>query len=292
MVPVDDPISDVEYLSGDVTRAGLLSEMAHGVDHIFHLLRISPKEAHKKTRGVSPGLAAAIKLITLAESLSVKSFVYLSGAQVYGTPKETLIDETDRRRPISPLGKEYLSIENYLIEAGAQRDITVVILRSAPVIGWGTPESLFPSLFHSFKNALVGRPLYIIGRGRRLVQYIDVEDLASAMVRVVRAPRAGGLILNVAAEDVITQRELSDFIFESFGSASQLVTLPEAVLPALGVMKRLGVYPIGTDAHYLFYPQTIIDPSRAKELLSLTPKRITESLSETFGYWMGTPQTE
>jgi len=284
-VPVDDPVSDVEYLSGDITRAGLLSDMVRGVDHVFHLMRVSAKEASARTRGMSSALAMTIKLLTLAENLGVSTFVYLSGSEVYGRPKDGLIDEIERRRPVSPAGREHLTVENHLIQGSADREISVAILRAPPVIGWGTPKGLFPSLYTSLRNALSGRHVYLIGKGRYLVQYIDVEDLASAMARVTLVRDERCLILNVAAEDIVSQAELCDFIFEWHESASGVIHLPEAATTLVGLLKKTGIRPIGTDNHILFYPQPIVDPARGKELLSLTPKRTLESVEEMFSFW-------
>ncbi len=76
--PVEDPVEDVEYFSGDITRAGLLSDMVRGTDHIFHLFRASSGAASGRSKGgVTFALALTIKLLTLAENLDVKSFVYL-----------------------------------------------------------------------------------------------------------------------------------------------------------------------------------------------------------------------
>ncbi len=284
--PVYDPVGDVEYLSGDIGRAGLLSDMVRGVDHVFHLMRVSPKTASGRTRGISSALAMTIKLLTLAQNLGVSTFVYLSGSEVYGRPKEGLIDEIERRRPVSPTGKEHLTIENHLIQGAADREMSVAILRAPPAIGWGTPKELFPSLYSSLINALVGKPVYLIGKGRYLVQYIDIEDLASALARVILVRDERCLILNVAAEDIVSQAELCDFVFEWRESASGVVRLPEASTTLVGLLKRAGIRPIGTDNHVLFYPQPIVDTARSKELLSLTPRRTHESMDEMFAYWM------
>jgi nucleoside-diphosphate-sugar epimerase len=285
--PVDDPVIDVEYLSGDITRAGLLSDMVRGVDHIFHLLKVSPGSASGRTGSISSALAMTIKLMTLAENLGVSTFVYLSGSEVYGRPREGFIEEGERRRPLTPAGKEHLTVENHLIGAAAEHELSVAILRCPPVIGWGTPRSLFPSLYFSLRNALTGRPVYVIGKGRYLVQYIDVEDLASAMARVILVKDERRLILNVAADDVVSQGEICDFIFRSYESASSVYHLPDAATTLVGLLRRTGIHPIGTDNNILFYPQPIIDTTRGKGLLSLTPKRTLESLEETFEYWIG-----
>jgi nucleoside-diphosphate-sugar epimerase len=287
VVPVDDPVDDAEYISGDITRAGLLSDMVRGVDHIFHLLKVSPGNASGRSGSVSSALAMTIKLMTLAENLGVSTFVYLSGSEVYGRPREGFIEEGERRRPLTPAGKEYLTVENHLIGAAAEHDLSVAILRCPPVIGWGTPKDLFPSLYFPLRNALTGKPVYLIAKGRYLLQYIDVEDLASAMARIILMRDERCLILNVAADDVISQHEISDFIFETYESASGVVHLPEAAATLVGLLKRMGIRPIGTDNHLLFYPQPIIDTARGRELLLLTPKRTLESMQETFGYWLG-----
>lgn len=287
VAPVEDPVADAQYLSGDITRAGLLSDMVRGVDHIFHLLRVSPAKTPGRAGGVSSALAMTIKLMTLAENLGVSTFVYLSGSEVYGRPHEGFIEESQRRRPLTISGREHLTIENHLVDAAAGRDLTVAIVRTPPVIGWGTPRILFPSLYFSLRSALTGKPIYLIGRGRHLVQYIDVEDLASALARVILVRDERCLVLNVAAEDVISQQEIGDFLFEGYESASRLVRLPEATSTLVGLLKRTGIRPIGTDNYILFYPPPIIDPARGKRLLSLTPKRTLESLEETFDYWLG-----
>ncbi len=184
-----------------------------------------------------------IKLLTLAENLGVSSFVYLSGSEVYGRPHETFIEEGERRRPLTPMGKEHLTIENHLIGAAAERDLLVVILRAPPVIGWGTPRDLFPSLYFSLRSAVNGKPVYIIGKGGNLVQYIDVEDLASAMARVILLRDERCLILNVAAEDVISQREIGDFLFEAYESASAAGSAPGGNVDAGGVIEAGGHLP-------------------------------------------------
>ncbi len=275
-----------DYLAGDIARAGLLSDMVRGVNHVFHLLRVPPGAAPGRSGGVSPALAVTIKLMTLAENLGVETFVYLSGSEVYGRPREGFIEEGERRRPLTPAGKEHLTVENHLLGAAAEHELSVVVLRCPPVIGWGTPKELFPSLYYSLRSALTGKPVYMIGSGRYLVQYIDVEDLASAMARAILVKGERRLALNVAADDVISQREIADFIFESYESASKLVHLPEAAAAVAGWLKKTRIRPIGTDNHLLFYPQPIIDTGRARELLLLTPKRTLVSMEETFSWWL------
>jgi nucleoside-diphosphate-sugar epimerase len=282
---VTDPIEDVEYIFGDITKSSILSDISKGVDYIFHLLKIEPRDKKEKGKNGKLGLTTAIKLANIANSLNVSAFVYLSGSEVYGIPRRDLIEEDSERRPISKRGKEDLLVENYLIDTVAPRGLPVIILRSAPITGWGVPKDMHQSIYLNFRNALIDKPVYLIGGGKYLVQYVDVEDLTTAMVRCIRKVKEGYTALNVAAADIITERKLAEQMIYYYNSRSRLVSYSSATLPIVGLLRALGNPPIGTDYYHLIYPQTIIDPSHTIELLEMTPKKITESISEMTRFW-------
>ncbi len=282
---VTEPIEDVEYIFGDITKSSILSDISQGVDYVFHLLKIETRDKRGKSRYSKLNLTTAIKLANIANSLNVSAFVYLSGSEVYGIPRVEFIEEDEQRRPISNKGKEHLLVENYLIDTVASRGLPVVILRSAPITGWGVPKDLNPSLYLNFRNALIDKPVYLIGGGKYLVQYIDVEDLTTAMVRCIRKAREGYMALNVAAADIITQRDLAEQMIYFYNSRSRIISYSSAALPIIGLLRALGNPPIGTDYYHLIYPQTIIDASHTIELLEMTPKKITESIFEMTKFW-------
>ncbi|MBN1574130.1 MAG: NAD-dependent epimerase/dehydratase family protein [Deltaproteobacteria bacterium] len=283
---VENPIEDVEYLTGDINKSSIMSEMTHGVDHIFHLPGRHPEDEGSSGKNrEGKGFTTTIKLANIAKSLDVVSFVYLSSSEVYGIPRKILISEKEKRRPISRRGKELLRIEDYLINTMASRGIGVVIVRTPPITGWGAPKESFPSLVHGARRALTGRAIFLVGGGKYPVQYVDVEDLASALVRSIRKVKPGCLELNVAAEDVITQRDLADFFIDFYHSSSGTISLPAAAVPFLCLMRGLGAPLFATESNFLFYPQTIIDTFRAKELLLYSPKRTVESISEMLKSW-------
>ena len=280
-----NPIDGVEYLTGDLSKSSMMSEMTHGVDHIFHLMSQKPKDEDSIRDHEKQELTTTIKLANIAKTLDVVSYVYLSSSVVYGIPRKDPISENEKRRPISRRGKDLLKVENYLKNTMSSRGIGVVIVRTPPITGWGTPKSAFPSLLYAAKRALSGNSLILLGGGRYFVQYVDVEDLASALVRSVREVQPGCLELNVAAEDIITQYDLARFSIKFYRSSSGIISLPTITLPVVGLMQKVGVPPFAADSHFLFYPQTIIDTLKAKELLNYTPKKITESMSEMLTSW-------
>ena len=283
---IDDPIDEVEYVFGDVNRRSILSEISKEVDCVFHLIGATPKRAKKSGTSSSSHLATTITLANIALSHKVVAFVYLSSAEVYGVPKGVFIGEDEKRRPVTVAGREHALVEDYLINTISPRGLRVIILRSAPVTGWDVSQKTHPSLSLAFKNIMMQKQVYLVSNGRYLVQYIDTEDLASAMVRSIRIEGEGHLVLNVAAHDVVTQRELAAALIERFGPRSKIIDLGGSALPFIRFLNRIGRAPIGTDYHQRFSPQLLMDAVRANELLEITSKRIVESVSEMFSSWL------
>ena len=283
-----DTVSGVEYVFADITKSAVISRIARDVDHVFHLQNLSgPGLSTARKSGDTPKehLTSTIKLANVAKSLGTKTFVYVSSAQVYGPSRGELYRESEKPRPISRTGRRHLAVERYLVETMVPRSLTVIILRIPPVTGWGIPPAAHPSLYASLRRAYVGKSIPLIGSGKHPVQYLDVEDLVSAMVRGIKTNTKGLLTLNVASDDIISQRELFDFLVEFTESPSNPLPLPNPLMPLASLLGRMGVPPLGTDAHTFQHPQTIIDSMRARDYLEFVPKRTTETLSEMFHSW-------
>ncbi|MBN1882041.1 MAG: NAD(P)-dependent oxidoreductase [Deltaproteobacteria bacterium] len=284
-----DTLRGVEYVFDDIDKSTVISRIARDIDHVFHLQNLSGPgllTARKTGDTLKAHLTSTIKLANVAKSLGTKTFVYVSSAQVYGPSREELYRESEKPRPVSRTGRRHLAVERYLVETMVPRNLTVIILRIPPVTGWGIPPAAHPSLHASFRRAFFGKSIPLIGSGKHPVQYLDVEDLVSAMVRGIKTNTKGLLTLNVAADDIITQRELFDFLVEFAESPSRPLFLPAPLTPLTGLLGRMGIPPLGTDAHILHHPQTIIDATRARDYLEFTPKRTTETLSEMFRSWV------
>jgi nucleoside-diphosphate-sugar epimerase len=277
----------VEYVFDDIDNSAVISRISRDIDHVFHLQNLSgpsPSTARKPGDTPKDHLTSTIKLANVAKSLGTKTFVYVSSAQVYGRHRGELYRESEKPRPVSRTGRRHLAVERYLVETMVPRSLTVIILRIPPVTGWGISPAAHPSLHAALRRAFLGKTIPLIGSGNHPVQYLDVEDLVSAMVRGIKTNTKGLLTLNVAAEDIITQRELFDFLVEFAESPSTPLSLPIPLMPLSGLLGRMGIPPLGTDAHALHH-QTIIDSTRARDYLEFVPKRTTETLSEMFRSW-------
>lgn len=129
-------------------------------------------------RLISQSLAYTQEVLDLARLLNVKAFVNVSSQSVYGQETPPLWKEDTLLAPnyLYALGKvaEEMLVEAVLRDTG----ITFTSLRLASVC----ENARFLNVF--VKNALEGLPIKVLG-GNQVCSFIDVRDVATALVRVI-----------------------------------------------------------------------------------------------------------
>ncbi|MGI5269464.1 NAD-dependent epimerase/dehydratase family protein [Nonomuraea sp. CA-218870] len=204
------------YLRADLTDAGQAFAVARGAEAVVHAAAI-PDPAHDPPHVVfRHNLMATFNLIEAAVALGVPRFVNISSATVPGfffadrpcLPAYAPIDEA---HPIAPQDPYALSkhFGEQLMDAAVRRsDIRCVSLRPTWVQHEGTYErNLGPVL----------RDPYRPDPG--LWSYVDVDDLADAVVLAVESGLTGHEVFCVASPDNAAGRELADLITTVYGEA-------------------------------------------------------------------------
>jgi UDP-glucose 4-epimerase len=75
-------------------------------------------------------------------------------------------------------------------------------------------------------QALRGEPLTVYGDGRQSRCFTSVDDVVSAMTRLMETPAAEGEVFNVAGQSEITIRRLAELVIARTGSTSTIVNVP------------------------------------------------------------------
>jgi UDP-glucose 4-epimerase len=213
---------------------------------------------------------ATVSILEIAKQANVKSFIFCSSAAVYGSPNtEELIQESAPTNPMSPYGETKLlsenAVESFLSETGASGSsfrFFNVIGSTSSELADNSKGNLVPIVINKLKNG--ERPIiygndYPTADGTCIRDYVDVRDLASAIVRAAKYVGKLPSALNIGAG-----REVSVFEVISTVIAIQKVD----VIPVLGE-RRLG------DPSRL-----CADISLAKKVLNFEPKySLFESIS-------------
>jgi nucleoside-diphosphate-sugar epimerase len=202
-----------------------LHESFKGVDGVLHLAWSTPDQRDRPSDiagAASANRASLSRVLQAAAYSGVPSLVFVSSATVYGAWADNKVPLTEdtplRPNPEFGFAVAKAEAERVVSEwAGAQPGIDVVVLR--PAVTLGSP----------------GRPLYQAlgatraprgGDGARPVQYLHVDDLASAVVLAWDRRLRG--VFNVAPDAGVAEDEARALA----GGVAKL-TLPSRVAHAV-----------------------------------------------------------
>lgn len=184
----------VEVFHGDFLDDHVVGEALAGVDAVVHSLSTTfPKTVvASAVYDVSTNLVPTMRLVDLCIRHGVRNLTYLSsGGTVYGEARYLPIDEEHPRSPLSLYGLSKLTIENYLQFIAREQKLSAKILRvSNP---YGPTQNAFG--VQGIVGVALGRmrrgmPVTIFGDGQNIRDYIDVRDVADAVVRAIEYPES------------------------------------------------------------------------------------------------------
>lgn len=151
-------------------------------------------------------VAATARLAEAWRQISPKGlFVFLSSAAVYGNPQRLPIREGDPLSPISPYGRHKLAAERILDTYRQEFHVPVRVARIFSTYGPGLKRQV---VYEIVKKIRKGMNLSLQGTGREKRDFIHIEDLTRALLRIAQAPRCPP-VLNVASGQATSIRDLA-----------------------------------------------------------------------------------
>lgn len=149
-----------------------------------------------------------------------------SGGTVYGTPRFLPIPEDHPLQPITPYGIAKLTIESYCAFYRHQYRLDARVLRIANPYGPGQRvESGQGIVGTAFSRLLTGEPMSVYGDGSVSRDFIYVEDVADAFVRLLRY-EGDEWVFNVGSGEAIALHTLLSTIEAVSGRAIVREVLP------------------------------------------------------------------
>ncbi|MDX6581335.1 MAG: dTDP-glucose 4,6-dehydratase [Solirubrobacterales bacterium] len=156
------------------------------------------------------------RMLALATAWDSAAFVYISGVTVIGSPRDLPVTEEHPAAPPNAYLASKLFGEQLAAVAGGP--LRTCSLRLTAPVGPLMPADRIVAVF--VQRALAGEPLVLAGTGGRRQDYIDVRDAAVAVGLALERPATG--VLNVAAGESISNRELAELCVSTLASASPI----------------------------------------------------------------------
>lgn len=214
--PVFD--ADIQVIEADISDEDMIASAASQIkqcDIVVHLAASLDMKGSDET--ISVNCTGTYHLIHLATLLSAKKFIYISSIPVIGKPKFLPVTE---EHPIEP--KTLYHISKYMGEQMVQNlcppDMKTVILRIPSPIGAGMNEHNYLSFL--LKKFLKNEPVELFGQGMRRQNYIDVRDIASAILCASEAPHSE--LFLIAGKQEISNRDFAFLCKELANSQSEI----------------------------------------------------------------------
>jgi nucleoside-diphosphate-sugar epimerase len=199
----------------DIGAPGLAARVADPpCDAIVHAAASLATDPHDPSVSLVNALGTQ-QVLELAALWEVQAFVYISSVAVIGTPRELPITETHPTAPATAYAASKLYGEQ-LTELAAARGLAASSLRVTSPVGPGMAAGRIFSVF--VERALAGQPLVLAGGGGRRQDYVDVRDIAGAVLACLAAQARG--CFNVAAGASVSNLELARLCVQTLQSAS------------------------------------------------------------------------
>ena len=174
------------YITADLETDTLVPGCLDGIDTVFHLAGTAHALAETgeyeriNVQGTRKVLDAAVRD-------GVRRFVFFSSVKAMGGGGDNCLDESCTLPPDSPYGSSKRQAEGFVLEAGADNALHVVVLRLSLVYGPGVKGNLAVMLDAISRERF---PPLAITHNRRSMVHVD--DVVRAAIAVATAPSAAG----------------------------------------------------------------------------------------------------
>ena len=256
---------DVSWQPCDITRLSQVIGALQGCDAVYHLAAMANVNdvARMPAESVDLNIMGTATILEAARMAGNMHFVLASTVWVY---EATTANEVDESTPLNPEGVSHLYMAEKIASEmlahsyGKLYNFPVTVLRYGIPYGPRMREELVMPIF--IKKAVNGEPLTIAGDGLQYRNFIYVEDLADAHVRVLDRKATGTFNLEGPREVAI-------------------IELAEAVNRM--VPTSAGI--IRTEARGGDYKGRVVSRQRAKDILDWEPTTAFEDGFETTLNW-------
>lgn len=170
--------------------------------------------------------------------------------------------------------------ERTLFRMHQRNGFPVVTMRPPFIYGPGNPYYREAFFWDRLRD---GRQIVLPGDGRRLMQFVHVQDLVGACVKAMNEPGIAGHAFNIANARPVTQFELVHAFAEVCGKTPNLVRIPRQRI------FQMGGHPMGPNLYFGTYydmPPITQVITKAQRVLKFKPIEFTEGLKETYRWYL------
>lgn len=248
----------VDWQVGDLADPQACAKFVAGLDVVFHLAHSnSPLTSDTDWVGdAQANLLPSLSLLAAIERAGTRPhFIYpSSGGAIYGLAKERVpFAETAPCYPGNSYGIQKLMIEQYLRLFAERGLLQATVLRIGNAYGWLlAPERMQGFIGTAINRIRLGQPVRLVGDPGNVRDYIHVDDVVEALLRVVEY-RAGFDVFNIGTGQGASVTDILAILSDLLGRPVATEQMP---------LRAAGLLP----------SWSVLDVSKARTLLGWQPQ--------------------
>lgn len=172
---------------GEFSEEQGFEQLVRGYDVVYHLISSTVPGIVNPLQDIETTIKPSLRLLEACVREKLKRVVFFSsGGTVYGVPKRCPLIEEESGQPISSYGIQKQALERYLLFYQYAFGLPVSILRIANPYGrYQRPFSKQGLIANMLGNYLTGNPVEVWGDGQVVRDYIYVDDVIEAAVKIL-----------------------------------------------------------------------------------------------------------
>ena len=221
--------ADATFVEGDVGDRRVVDEVFadQRFDAVFHIagqasIRLSFAEPEVDLR---TNVIGTVNVLRGCIESGVPRLVNASSMTAYGEPDLVPTPEDVACVPVSYYGVTKYAAERYVHVTAARPDVELAVTSLRMFNVYGPRQSIsnpYQGVLAIFiGNVFRGEPITIHGDGQQTRDFVYVEDVVDAWLRVLDLPEAAGVALNVGSGLETSVNELADAVLAAFGESRE-----------------------------------------------------------------------
>ena len=182
---------DVKIIRVDISKSKNLDKYFKKVDYVFHLAglaEIIPSIKNPK-KYFNTNVLGTLKVVEAAKRAGVKKLIYAASSSCYGSPKNLPTSEKEKIDIKHPYGLTKFLGEQLVLKYATNFNMPNISFRFFNVYGprlnmSGQYSAVFGNFLKQKKNK---KPLTIVGDGKQTRDFIHVDDLINAFIKVAKS---------------------------------------------------------------------------------------------------------